>query len=154
MLGKWRFAAVIGAMALGASGCVAVSVREQHTQGGIVGVWITKYDKAPFPYHMQVFNADGTMQQANPDAGNATTSDSDGKGIWIAEGGRIRGKWVEIRADRATHAYIGRGEISFDVGVKGNRFEGAAVARFYGPDGKLTDGPIDTPVSGDRVTLP
>jgi len=23
---------------------------------------------APFPYHMYVFNADGTTQQANPDA--------------------------------------------------------------------------------------
>jgi hypothetical protein len=103
---------------------------------------------------MQVFNADGTMQQANPDAGNATTSDSDGKGIWAAEGGHIRGKWVEIRADRATHAYIGRGEITFDLTVSGDRFSGAAVGRFYDPSGKLTDGPIDTPVSGERVTLP
>jgi hypothetical protein len=47
---------------------------------------------------MYVFNADGTMQQANPDAGDKTTSDSDGKGVWIAEGQQIRGKWVEVAA--------------------------------------------------------
>jgi len=113
-----------------------------------------KYDKAPFPFHMQTFNADGTMQQANPDAGNAGTSDSDGMGVWTAEGGHVRGKWVEVRADRTTHGYIGRGEITFDVTVSGNAFSGMAQANFYGPDGKLTDGPIDTPVSGERVELP
>ncbi len=48
----------------------------------IVGTWFVKASDAPFPYHMFVFNADGTMQQANPDAGDANTSDSDGKGIW------------------------------------------------------------------------
>jgi hypothetical protein len=135
------------------TGCVAVSVRE-HSEPAIVGAWVVKYDKAPFQFHMQVFNADGTMQQANPDAGNAGSSDSDGKGVWIAENGRIRGKWVEVRADRATHAYIGTGEITFDVSVSGNKFEGAAQARFFDPSGKLSDGPIDTPLSGQRVTLP
>lgn len=135
------------------AGCVSVSVNER-SGASIIGAWIVKYDKAPFPFHMQAFNADGTMQQANPDAGNARTSDSDGMGVWVAEGGHIRGKWVEIRADRASHAHIGRGEISFDVVVKGNTFNGMAQANFYGPDGKLVDGPIDTPVSGDRVTLP
>ena len=62
--------------------------------------------------------------------------------------------WVEIRADRATHAYIGRGEITFDLAVIGDAFAGNAQARIYDPAGKLTDGPIDTPVSGERVTLP
>jgi len=32
----------------------------------IVGAWFVKDPDAPFPYHMYVFNADGTMQQANP----------------------------------------------------------------------------------------
>jgi hypothetical protein len=43
----------------------------------IVGAWFVKNTGAPFPYHMYVFNADGTMQQANPDAGDPRTSDSD-----------------------------------------------------------------------------
>lgn len=133
--------------------CVTASVRE-HSDTSIIGAWVVKYDRAPFPFHMQTFNADGTMQQGNPDAGNASTSDSDGMGVWVAEGGHVRGKWVEIRAERATHAYIGRGEITFDLEVTENTFSGVAQATFYGPDGKLSDGPIDTPVSGQRVTLP
>ena len=44
---------------------------------------------------MYVFNADGTMQQANPDAGDPSTSDSDGKGIWVADGNRIRVAWFD-----------------------------------------------------------
>ncbi len=148
-----RFGALAVVALLLPAGCISVSVSDR-SETSIVGAWVVKYDKAPFPFHMQVFNADGTMQQANPDAGNAGSSDSDGKGVWIAAAGRVRGKWVEIRADRATHAYIGRGEISFDVAVSANAFSGMAQANFYGPDGKLTDGPIDTPVSGERVTLP
>ena len=37
---------------------------------------------------MYVFNADETMQQANPDAGDPHGSDSDGKGDWIVDGDR------------------------------------------------------------------
>src|SRR5271156_4481732 len=66
----------------------------------IVGAWFVKDLGAPFPYHMYVFNADGTMQQANPDAGDPNSSDSDGKGVWVADGDRIKGKWVEVIADR------------------------------------------------------
>lgn len=46
----------------------------------VVGTWLVEQPAAPFPLHLYVFNADHTMQQANPDAGNARTSDSDGKG--------------------------------------------------------------------------
>jgi hypothetical protein len=73
----------------------------------IVGTWIVKDNAAPFPYHMYVFNADGTMQQANPDAGHEKTSDSDGKGVWRSDGKHVRGKWVEITADRETHKFVG-----------------------------------------------
>lgn len=59
----------------------------------VIGTWLVHDSKAPFPMHMYVFNADGTMQQANPDAGDAHGSDSDGKGIWTAaEGTHVRGK--------------------------------------------------------------
>ena len=52
--------------------------------------WLVKDPNAPFPYHMYVFNGDGTMQQANPDAGDSHGSDSDGKGIWVTDGERIK----------------------------------------------------------------
>jgi hypothetical protein len=61
-----------------------------------------KIPEAPFQYHMFVFNSDGTMQQANPDAGDPNTSDSNGMGVWVPDGHRIKGKFVEVTADRTT----------------------------------------------------
>ena len=120
----------------------------------IVGTWIVEDPTAPFPVHMYVFNADGTMQQANPDAGDAKTSDSDGKGIWIAEGDRIKGKWVEITADRATHKFVGRLELSFDITVRGNRLTGSRSATPFDAGGKPSGGPFQGDFSAARVTLP
>jgi hypothetical protein len=119
----------------------------------VVGTWIVNDVDAPFPYHMYVFNGDGTLQQANPDAGDPNSSDSDGKGIWIIDGDRIKGKWVEVTADRATHKFTGRAEISFDTLVDHDAFAGTATARSYDAGGILTDGP--TPpgrFEGERVT--
>ena len=120
----------------------------------VVGVWIVRDETAPFPFHMYVFNADGTMQQANPDAGNARTSDSDGKGIWVAKGVRIVGKWVEITADRATHKFAGRLDLSFDLKVDGDRLTGIRSAQPFDVDGKPSGGPFQGPFTGTRVTLP
>src|SRR5436190_7337106 len=66
----------------------------------VVGVWFVTMPQAPFKYHMLAFHADGTMEQANPDAGDAHTSDSDGMGVWEMRGGKVIGKFVEITADR------------------------------------------------------
>lgn len=145
-----RVAQVIAAVGVSAMfGC-----KELPKPHPVVGVWVVRHSAAPFQYHMYVFNGDGTMQQANPDAGNARTSDSDGKGIWVMEGDTVRGKFVEIRADRATHAFLGRGEISFGVVVRGDSLIGAATGRFFDPSGALSDGPIATDMMGSRVTLP
>jgi hypothetical protein len=104
---------------------------------------------------MYVFNSDGTMQQANPDAGDPHASDSDGKGIWVKDGDRIKGKWVEVIADRATHKFTGRAEISYDIRVSGNTFVGTETARSYDADGTLTEGPTAPgQFEGKRVTLP
>ena len=120
----------------------------------IVGAWFVKEVGAPFLYHMYVFNADGTLQQANPDAGDAHTSDSDGKGVWTADGKKIRGKWVEVTADRVTRQFVGRGELSFDIVVNGDRFAGTAVFRSYDANGTLVGGPLNSSLAGERVTLP
>ena len=120
----------------------------------VVGVWVVRHQGAPFPYHMYLFNADGTMHQANPDGGNPRTSDSDGKGIWIGAADTVRGKFVEIMADRTTHAFLGRGEISFDVVVRGDSMIGTASARFFDAAGAPSDGPINVEMLGSRVTLP
>ena len=118
----------------------------------IVGTWIVKDEAAPFPYHMYAFNADGTMQQANPDAGDPKTSDSDGKGAWIATVQGVRGKWVEIIADRQTHKFAGFGEVTFELTVKGDRLVGTESFRLNDEGHKLVDGPFPSKLSGTRVT--
>lgn len=121
----------------------------------VVGAWLVNDVDAPFPYHMYVFNADGTLQQANPDAGDPKTSDSDGKGIWITGGDRIKGRWVEVVADRTTHRFTGRTEVSFDIKVNGDTFSGTETARFYDAGGVLTGGPTAPGrLEGRRITYP
>lgn len=120
----------------------------------IVGTWFVEDTGAPFHQHMYVFNADGTMQQANPDAGDPATSDSDGKGIWIADGSHVRGKWMEIIADRTTHRFVSRGELPFNIQVTGDTFAGTLSARFYDANGKLLQDFPAAPIDGKRLTLP
>jgi hypothetical protein len=91
---------------------------------------------APIRYHMYVFNAEGTMQQANPDAGDPTTSDSDRKGIWMADGDHVKGKWMGISADRVTHKFVSRGELTFDMQVQGDTFSGTLGGSFFDPSGR------------------
>jgi hypothetical protein len=121
----------------------------------IVGAWIVKDPAAPFPYHMYVFNADGTMQQANPDAGDPHASDSDGKGVWVARGGRIVGRWVEITADRGTRKYSGRTEITFVIFVDGDALTGTESVKSYDAKENVTDVPAaGKRFEGRRVALP
>ena len=137
------------AFLLGLAGCHLIS-------GGrdpplIVGAWFVKIPEAPFQYHMFVFNSDGTMQQANPDAGDPSTSDSNGMGVWVPEGERIKGKFVEVTADRTTRQFVSRGEISFSIKVTGNAFDGTASATFYDSEGRRLRGPLPATLDGQRV---
>ena len=121
----------------------------------IVGTWLVHDPNAPFPYHLYVFNADGTMQQANPDAGNPRTSDSDGKGIWMERGGRIEGKWVELSADRTTRQYAGRLEMTMRIEVRGDSLTAMETARVFDASGAPVPAPATPePLRGVRVTVP
>jgi len=156
MIAKGRFlvASLLVAASAGLFGCAAPPTRSS-IPNPIVGAWLVEDPNAPFPYHMYVFNADGTMQQANPDAGDPHGSDSDGKGIWIANGERIKGKWVEVIADRTTHQFSGRLEISYEITVSGDTYTATEVVRSYDAAGNLAASPA-TPsqLAGKRVTLP
>jgi hypothetical protein len=122
------------------------------TADAIVGTWLVKDPNAPFPRHLYVFNADGTMQQANPDAGDARSSDSDGKGSWIATGYRIKGKWVELLADRATHQYAGRLEVSYELTVSGDHYVGTEAVRVYDASDKESVAPATSQaIEGTRI---
>jgi hypothetical protein len=117
----------------------------------IVGTWIVQAPAAPFPLHMFVFHSDGTVLQSNPDAGDPHDSDSNAMGVWVGDGDSIRGKLIEITADRATHQFASRGEISFSLKVSGNEFRGMASANFYDASGQLLRGPVQTALEGRRV---
>jgi hypothetical protein len=118
----------------------------------IVGTWLVKDPNAPFPQHLYVFNADGTMQQANPDAGDARSSDSDGKGSWIVAGNRIHGTWVELLADRTTHQFAGRLEVSFELTVSGDHYIGTEAVRVLDASGNEGTPPgTDQPIEGTRI---
>jgi hypothetical protein len=152
--GRFFVASFIVATSIEALGCSTPSTKSSIPKP-IVGAWLVHDPNAPFPYHMYVFNADGTMQQANPDAGDSHGSDSDGKGIWIASGERIKGKWVEVIADRATHQFAGRLEISYEITVSGDTYTATETVRSYDAAGNLAASPA-TPAKlvGKRVALP
>jgi len=138
------------ALCLGLPACRQVS-GSKNDSSPIVGTWFVKIPEAPFRYHMFVFNLGGTMQQANPDAGDPNTSDSNGMGVWAVDGDRIKGKFVEITADRTTHQFASRGEISFLIKVNGNAFSGTASATFYDAEGRPVRGPMPATLEGQRV---
>ena len=117
----------------------------------IVGAWFVKMPEAPFQYHMVIFNADGTVVQSNPDAGDANTSDSSGMGAWSVDHDRVVGKFVEVTASRTTRKFVSRGEISFNIHVSGDTINGDGSAHFYDVDGALNGGPVSFTLSGTRV---
>jgi hypothetical protein len=117
----------------------------------IVGAWVVRAPEAPFPLHMFVFHSDGTVEQSNPDAGDPDTSDSNLMGVWLADGDTFKGKVIEITADRTTHQFVSRGEISFALKVSGNVFSGTAHAVFYDVNGQHVRGPVQATLEGERV---
>jgi len=72
-------------------------------------------------------------------------------GAWRADGDGIRGKIVEVMADRATHQYMSRGEISFSLKVDGDRLRGTASAIFFDDSGRQVRGPVHATLEGQRV---
>jgi hypothetical protein len=141
-------------LAVGLAGCTRSPV-DTGSRNPIVGAWLVNDPNAPFPFHMYVFNADGTMQQANPDAGDSHASDSDGKGVWAADGNRIKGKWVEVIADRTSHKFTGRLEVTFHLTVKDDKFTGTETVSTYDEHGNPAQ-TLDTraEIEGRRVKLP
>jgi hypothetical protein len=130
--------------------CRPVSHGKGHSPA-IVGTWFVKIPEAPFRYHMFVFHSDGTLQQTNPDAGDPNTSDSNGMGAWATDGDKIKGRFVEITADRTTRQFVSRGEISFLIQVNANAFSGTASASFYDAEGHPLRAPLAATLEGERV---
>lgn len=142
---------LLAGTALSASGCD----RARTDTHPLVGTWLVQDPNAPFPYHLYVFNADGTMQQANPDAGNPRGSDSDGKGVWQTRDDRTEAKWVELSADRTTHQFTGRLEFTMQITVKGDSLTAFETVKVFDAAGAAAAAPATPkPLLGERVRLP
>jgi hypothetical protein len=146
---SFRAGAVVG-WYLGLAACQP-SAPGAHTPHPVVGTWLVTIPEAPFPLHMFAFHADGTVQQSNPDAGDPNSSDSSAMGVWVADHDKVRGKIVEVTADRGTHQFLSRGEIAFSLKVEGNALRGSAVAVFYDGNGEKVRGPVTATLKGQRV---
>ena len=120
----------------------------------IVGAWYVDAVGAPFVPHVMEFHTDNTFIIDNPDAGDPHTSDSLGVGPWEKQGdGTIKGKFVEVNADRTTHAFANNLIVTFELTITGDTFTGPAEARYYDADWNLLDGPFPATLNGKRVTL-
>jgi hypothetical protein len=117
----------------------------------LVGVWRVKAEGAPTPYHIFAFHADGTVQQSNPAAGNAQTSDTSLMGVWKPSANGFSIHLEEFRQDYKT-GNITRGTLDCMVFVKKRTFAGSCTFNVFGPeDSKLIEGPFAAKLKGWRV---
>jgi hypothetical protein len=59
--------------------------------------------------------------------------------------------FLTIPADRATHQFVSRGEISFLLRVNGNAMTGSGSAAFYDSQGRQVGGPLAATFEGSRM---
>ncbi|WP_245673166.1 hypothetical protein [Nocardia lijiangensis] len=116
----------------------------------VIGVWEVIADGAPFSHHVMTFHADGTMLQSNPDHGNRATSDSNGMGVWEADGARVTGAFLEFTVDRDDPSRIRKGVVRFELTIRDTEFTGTASATFQDLDDIDTVGPLPARLTGRR----
>ena len=142
----WLIALVFLVATLCLSGC-------SHPGGApaVVGAWLLKMPTAPYPYHLFIFHADGTVIQSNPDAGDPRTSDSNLMGAWTTAGTQVTAKLVETSADRTTHQFVSRTELAISLQVQLNALHGTGTASVFDATGKLDGTPHPFTFDGDRI---
>lgn len=117
----------------------------------IVGAWYVTMPTAPYPYHLFLFHADGTVVQSNPDSGDPNHSDSNLMGAWKNEGNSVTAKLIETSADRTTHQFVVRTELSMSLQVQSNKFAGTGTAFHFDATGKPDGTPHSVAFHGDRI---
>ena len=152
---SWR---AMCALALIAAAVVAltVGIREDADASkgkGIVGAWYVDTLGAPFAPHGISFHADGIVDLTNPDAAEATNSSSAGMGEWVTTKNGIKGVFIEVNADKTTNQFTTLLEVTFEVKVTGNTFQGPAVARYFDGDRNLVAGPFPADLRGQRICV-
>jgi len=143
---SWRILLIFFTVALCLSGC-----SRQTVPPAIIGTWLVNMPAAPYPYHLFVFHADGTVIQSNPDSGDPRHSDSNLMGAWISAGGHVTAKLVETSADRTTHKFVSRTEIAMSLQVQVNTLHGTGTASVFDAKGKPDGTPHPFTFDGDRI---
>lgn len=152
-------AASAGILTGGPLGAVQAGQAEESAMvqaDALVGVWMMRAIGAPFEAHIVTFHGDGTMIMSNPDAGNRSSSDSSGMGIWKtgAEAGSYIVRFAEVNADPNTGTFVSTLTVDISMTVTGDTFTGDAVTNYYRPDGSHLKGPVPASLDGKRVTFP
>lgn len=135
-----------------------MTTRTAPSNNSVVGVWEVQIPDAPFPWHVMTFTPYQTMSQSNPHDGNRDESDSSGQGIWETikqadKTTKVRGKFVEFKADRTSGDYIGKGVITFEFVVTGDDFKGTCQVHRYDSAGRLVRESSPLALIGKRVRL-
>lgn len=135
----------------------AVGVRGDKVDG-IVGAWYVDTIGAPFLPHAMAFTSDGQVFITNPDAAEAGNSSSAGMGAWVAQRRDVAGKFLEVNANKAgpqANKFWSNLIVTFKVTVRGDRFEGPALATYYDGEGHPIAGltNLDATLKGQRITV-
>jgi ketosteroid isomerase-like protein len=117
----------------------------------IIGAWFVRMPKAPYPYHLFIFHADGTVIQSNPESGDPGSSDSNLMGVWTSNGETVNAKLLETSADRTTHQFVSRTELVMSLKVEANELRGTGTASTLDAAGKLNGPAHSFSFDGDRI---
>lgn len=98
------------------------------------------YPPPPVAQHILMFHVDGTVSSYQADGAYPNDSESDGGGSYFLQGSNVVGAFVETRADRTTHDYLGYARIEFTLMplTDQNSFSSKQVhARVYDTNGNV-----------------
>jgi hypothetical protein len=143
-----RFSIMFGAVALvvclaglaslSFSRRIASAERADEAIAPVVGVWEVDVVGAPFGPHLFTFHSDHTFLSSNPDAGDTSTSDSDGEGVWDGWN-TVKGMFKEYDASRGptppAGTFVGILTVTYTIKVKGDSFTGDYTATETSPTG-------------------
>jgi hypothetical protein len=146
----------LGAAVVGIVAAIALLAAQpataDHGGSSVVGTWTVTAAGAQYPPHLFQFSSDRTMLTTNPtnvqervDAPHGGTNDSVGMGAWKARGnGVFTGKFLQLNAFADNHLPAGTLVVTFTIRVRGDHFEGPALATVDGEAHEAT-------LTGDRV---
>jgi hypothetical protein len=133
------FVAVLATLVV-SLGFIGRPATADHGASSLVGSWFVTAQGAQYEPHLFQFSSDRTMLTTNPTnvqerptAPHGGTNDSVGMGVWKAVGnGYFVGRFVQLNAFADNHLAAGTLTVTFKIKVRGDHFEGPALATVDG----------------------